>query len=187
VERIDYNQDLTTDTTHYQLKELIGETFLSGGEESFRLERYTRENESAEWQIDSIWSARRNTYQAVVVENNIPIIKLSFPLEDERRWDGNAMNSREYDEFKLLNLAKPLTIGNNNYEETVELIKEDALDPTTCVTDRVYKEFYARGVGLVHRVDIERDYRFYNNCQTQPIIKLGKAIEYILIDFQPVE
>ena len=95
VQKIEHKVAQLSDTTYYQLKEVVGEAFKSGNEDVYPIERYVRENENLAWRLDSVWSARRNAYQAVVVENNISIIKLSFPLEEGRRWDGNAMNYRD--------------------------------------------------------------------------------------------
>ena len=105
VEVINYNLDGTVDTTNYQLKEIVADSSLVGGGTSYRLDRYRRADAAVAWVIDSVWSARLNTYQAIVVEHNVPIIKLSFPLAEDRRWDGNAMNTFDFDEFKIKNLG----------------------------------------------------------------------------------
>ena len=188
VVRIDYNIDLTKDSVQYQLMEVVADSFQSAGETSFRLERFTRLDETMEWQIDSVWTARINNYQAVVVENNVPIIKLSFPLEEDRRWDGNAMNSRVYDEFKMVKVGLPHFLDVRAFQETVELVKEDALDPTKTTTDDYRIEVFARGVGMIHRIDIFRDYCGVQNCPNDSsIITSGLELEYKLIDYQRVE
>lgn len=187
VTRIDHNLDRSSDTLYYQLKEVVGESFMSGGEESFRIERFTRLNDTEEWQSDSVWSARRNSYQAIVVENNIPVIKLSFPLEDDRRWDGNAMNSKEYDEFKLTNLDQPYSISDFVFSSTVELVKEEALDLTMRVTDDLHIEYFARNVGMIYRLDVDRKYCPVADCPEAGVIEFGLELEYKLIEYQLVE
>ena len=181
--RIEHKTDLTSDTTRYQLKEVVGSTFTSGGEESYKLERYTRLTEADDWQAGEVWSARINNYQAVVVENNVPIIKLSFPLTEDRRWDGNAMNSLAYDEFKMINLGDPFIVETQHFVSSLEMVKEEALDPSESVTDSYHKEYFARGVGLIYRVDIDRKY-----CNEEPCppskIDFGLELEYKLIDYQ---
>lgn len=181
--RIDHNVDFSIDTTRYQLKEVVGDTFVSGGEESYRIERFTRLNETEEWLLNSVWSTRINAYQAIVVENNVPIIKLSFPLEEDRRWDGNAMNTKTYDEFKMVNLGRPANIDDLVFSETVEMIKEEALDPTQTVTDNFHKEFFARDIGMIYRVDIDKTYCTGSPC-AETKIAFGLEIEYKLIEYQ---
>lgn len=186
VERINYNNDLTSDTSYYQLMEVIGTTFSSAsGAESYRVERFVRESELEEWQIDSVWSARRNTYQAIVVENNVPIIKLSFPVEEDRRWNGNAMNTRDYDEFKMVDLGVSKSIAGTQYASTLELVKEDLLAER--FSDNYHKEIFASGVGMIYRIDIDRQYCDFNDCPDDIVILFGKAIEYKLIDYQVAE
>ena len=187
VTRIDHNLDQSSDTLRYQLKEVVGEKFSSGGEESFRLERFTRLDETEEWQEDSVWSARRNTFQAVVVENNVPIIKLSFPLEEDRRWDGNAMNSKEYDEFKMVNLDAAYTVNGVNFAPSLEMVKEEALDATQRVTDSFHKEYFARDIGMIYRIDIDRKYCSVEDCVEPGIIEFGLEVEYKLIEYQLLE
>jgi hypothetical protein len=183
---IEHNVDLSSDTTYYQLKEVVGELFTAGGQDSYRIERFTRSNDTEGWQVDSVWIARRNTYQAIVVENNIPIIKLSFPVQEDRRWDGNAMNSREYDEFKMINTGKSFELAGAAYDRTVELVKEDALDPTQKVSDNLHKEIFAYGIGMIYRIDVDRKYCNFNDCPNTVIIEFGREVEYKLIDYQVV-
>ena len=65
---INYNLDGSTDTVSYQLKEVVSDSSIIGDETSFRLDRYRRESDLETWVIDSVWSARLNSYQAIVVE-----------------------------------------------------------------------------------------------------------------------
>ena len=184
VTRIDHSVGGTSDTINYQLKEVVGDLFTSGGEVSYRLERFIRNSAEEEWQIDSVWSARMNTYQAVVVENNIPVIKLSFPVKEDRRWDGNAMNARDYDEFKMIDVGLPYQLEDKTFASTLKMVKEDAA--TGIVTDNIHIEFYARGVGLIHRIDIDRRYCDEVECPASGI-EFGLEIECKLIDYQLVE
>lgn len=188
VVRIDHKPDLTSDTTKYQMMEVVGDKFISGGEESYKIERYTRLEPMDEWQIEAVWSARLNTYQAIVVEDNVPIIKLSFPLEENRRWDGNAMNTLEFDEFKMVNLGQPYALEILTFTSTVEMVKEDAFDPSKTTTDNYKIEVFAKDVGMIYRHDIERAYCNANEdpCQSGDIA-FGLEMEYKLIEYQLVD
>lgn len=187
VTQIEHFIDLTSDTTIYQLREVVGESFTSGGEESYRIERYRRATETEGWQLDSVWSARVNTHQAVVVENNVPIIKLSFPVAENKRWDGNAMNTRLFDEFKMIEVGKDYELEGEKFSHSLTLIKEDLLDPCFLSSDNIHTEVYTNGIGLIHRIDIDRIYVSQDICADTGIIESGREVEYKLINHSLVE
>ena len=184
VTQIEYSYGEPNDTTTFQLQVIVGESNLSAGEESFSLLRYVRDINQQEWQLDSVWTARRNSYIAVVVENNVPVIKLSFPVEGNLRWDGNSLNTNPYDEFKLVNVELPFTLDNTTYTKTVELVKEEILD--TITADNYHKEVFAWGIGMIYRIDIDREYCNNDLCPAGSI-EYGRLVEYKLIEFGYVE
>ena len=54
--------------------------------------------------------------------------------------------------------------------------------------DDIRKEVFARGLGMIYRVDIFRDYCGSNNCPDNPsLITSGSELEYKIIDYQLVE
>ena len=144
----------------YQIKEVVTEEEIKGNEITFKLERFRRDDEGDSWVTDSVWSARKNNYNVVVVEHNIPIIKLSFPVEEARRWDGNAMNANDYDEFKMVGVDKMYTLDSNVYPETVILVKEELIDTIVKTDYRI--EVFAKGIGLVYKEDRVLEYDFNN-------------------------
>ena len=188
VERIDYKPDGDIDTTFYQLKEVTGASFESNGELNFRIERFIRPNQDAEWVIDAVWSARRNDYQAIVVEDNLPIIKMSFPVLEDKRWDGNAMNSLPEDEYKMNDLGAPYMIANYSFNNTIQVFAEDLLDPCKISADNYHVEVFAVGVGVIYKQDIEIKYVSSSGCNpTDSIIDFGFVVEQRLIDFLSIE
>lgn len=158
VEVINYNLDGSTDTVVYQLKEVVSDSTIIGEEISYRLDRYRRANDQESWLIDSVWSARLNSYQAIVVEHNVPIIKLSFPLSEDRRWDGNAMNALDFDEFKIKNLGMTFQSNGIVYANTLHMFKEDVIDSLQITSDDYHLEVFSEGIGLIFRHDINIKY-----------------------------
>jgi hypothetical protein len=184
---IHYNLDGTTDTLEYQLKEVIADSSTIGNEISYRLNRYHRDNEDQPWTIDSVWSARRNTYQAIMVEHNVPIIKLSFPIKEDKRWDGNAMNTKEFDEFKMINVGESYMLDGTEYVNSLEMFKEDLLDPLQITRDNYHLEVFSKGIGLVYKLDIDKKYCNPVDCPEPGIILEGKVIEQKILEFGKVE
>jgi hypothetical protein len=184
---INYNLDGSSDTLVYQLMEVVADSSIVGDEVSYRLDRFRRANESDSWVIDSVWSARRNTYQAIVVEHNVPIIKLSFPLSEDRKWDGNAMNALDFDEFKITNYGLPYQLDGSEYAESLEMFKEDLLDPLKITNDDYHLEVFSKGVGLIHKLDINKKYCNPVDCSVPGIIEQGIVFEQKLLQIGKIE
>ncbi|MEN8251852.1 MAG: hypothetical protein ABFS32_23225, partial [Bacteroidota bacterium] len=180
---INYNIDGSVDSADYQIKEIVVDKGLVEDDTTFRLERYKRVNESDAWVKDSVWSARINTYTAIVVEHNVPIIKLSFPVEENRKWDGNAMNTRDYDEYKMINVNQSYQLEGDEFFQTLEVYRGDSLDPEKIVEDDYHVEVFSRGVGLIHKKDIKLQYDYKHPGDTvegivfeQNLIETGEEL-----------
>lgn len=187
VEIINYNPDGTSDTTNYQLKEEVVDSITVADETTYKLNRYRRDNETQSWAIDLVWSARINTYQAITIENNIPTIKLSFPVKEDKRWDGNAMNAKEFDEFKMVNVDKIFSVDDQEYPNSLEMFKEDLIDSLQITSDNYYLEVYNKGRGMIYKLSIDKKYCNPIDCQEPGIILEGKVVEQKLIEFGKVE
>jgi len=179
---INYNIDGSTDTINYQLQEIIADSSIVGEEISYRLDRYRRADATEAWVIDSVWSARRNTYQGVVVEHNIPIIKLSFPLAEDKRWDGNALNAIDFDEYKIKNLGSTFQVNGIDYANSLEMFVADQLDPLQITSDDYHVEVFSSGVGLVYKQKINKKYCNPIDCPEPGVIEEGKAYEQKLVE-----
>ena len=173
VEVINYNLDGSISTEVYQLKEVVADSSIAGGETSFRLDRYRRTDALEAWVIDSVWSARRNTYQAIVVENNVPIIKLSFPLAEDKTWDGNAMNSRDFDEFEIKNLGKTFQFDSIDYPNSLEMLKENLVDSGGFTVKDYNLEVFSSDLGLIYRLDENLVY-----CQSCTPFTIEEGVKY---------
>jgi len=166
----------TADTTDFQIKEIVSDSVELNGEITYRLDRFRRSDVSQPWVIDSVWSARVNTYQAIVIEHNTPVIKLSFPLAEDRRWDGNAMNTLEFDEFKITDFDLPYEINGNTYPQTLKMFKEDLLDPLKIANDNYHEEVFAKGIGLIRRLDINKKYNSESPGLIEDGIEFGQKL-----------
>ena len=95
VQNIVHNVVGTIDTFNYQIKEVIGDTNSAKGNAPFgyKLFRYKRPNSTIAWTLDSVWQVWLNSNVLVVNENGEEYIKLSFPLKNAIKWNGNTYNS----------------------------------------------------------------------------------------------
>jgi hypothetical protein len=170
-----YNFDSTrTDEikTEYQLKEKVADSFIgASGETILRLERYKRPTENAEWQIDSVWSVRKNNYNVVRKENNVDFVVLTFPVRTNNSWNGNMYNSREAtagraeDIYTITQRGIDVTINSKKLKDCVVVLQND---DSTCLNVDFRQEIFARNIGLVYKVS--RIYNFFYNTNRPDLL-----------------
>jgi len=94
VDSISYDDFFTPvkiDTAHFQLKEVIESVFTDNeGRASERIERYVRYADTLPWSLRDVWYQTRSTTKAEKVEENVRFIKLTFPTQNNQKWNGNA-------------------------------------------------------------------------------------------------
>lgn len=179
VEQIDFSV-ISSDTSRFQLKEVVIDSFLNVEDDyTYILHRFTREDENVEWGLDSVWTARRTGALAVMVENNVAIVKLVFPIDNTTEWDGNSLNGRATQLFRIEDISTPLSISDTTYNETVTVIQND-IDNLIIQDER--KEVYVRGVGLAHKDFVVLNFCARDDCLGQGIIESGQIVRFDLID-----
>jgi len=142
----------------YQLKETVMDTFSNlESSISFKILRQKRSNINESWVIDSLWTARKDQRTAVSVENNVHLVKLSFPVEENKTWDTNSLNDYTEDEFEMVDVRKPFSNDYVSYDNAVTVIQEDI--PDVIVNTVSKKEVYGDNVGLVYKENIILTYR----------------------------
>ncbi len=184
VRNITYSLGGVTDTVVYLLKETVTGPYenLESGT-SYRIKREIKSLNGGEWQEDSIWWARKDLMTAVMVENNIPVIKLSFPVEDYRSWDANSLNTLGEDMYYMKNADMSFTDTletGHTYDKTVTVVQEDVNDNIIYREQRT--EVYAENTGLIYKERIFLQYCDEDDCRGQWIIDTGTDYRMILME-----
>jgi len=187
VEEITFSFLEAPDTTRFFLKEVVADSFLNQANvPTYRLERFTRADENMNWHLDSVWTATKDTRRVVVTENNVPFIKLIFPLRTDLQWDGNALNSRLEDIYELQptsdelrhEIESPLDSLLNN---SITVLQESSQDTTLAKIDVL--ETYAENTGLFYKKTIRLQYCNTDTaCIGQGIIEAGRKFKQTLIE-----
>lgn len=163
------------DTSRYFLKEEVTDTIVNRDVVTYILERSVRNSAEDPWEVDSVWNARRTIAEAIQVENNVPIVKIQFPVTDGQRWDSNIFNTR--DEFPF---QSELIASDSLEDEALRVIIEDI--PENVVKKDLRSEYYARGIGL-----ISRDFDVLNfctsGCDGAKQIESGRFLNQKLINY----
>lgn len=182
VEEITKNVLIEYDTARFQLKESLVDSFPGqGGDIIYILHRSKRLSASDTWQLDSVWTARRNQSQAVTVESNVPFIKLVFPIEENKIWDGNKLNSADNDRYEMVNLFASFDTGLEIIENTLTVIQNEKLDSIDVLDYR--KEVYGLNIGLIYKSS--RIIKFCNDddCKGLKIIEQARILKQTIIDY----
>lgn len=172
-----------SDTTRYELKELIQGIHRAEREDTtFYLQRFSRSYGEETWQLDSTWTVRKNPRNIVVVENNIPVIKLIFPVSVGASWDSNAMNAEESAPYVISSLGTAFRKDELSSENTLHVVEENNMD--TVINERYREAIYAENIGLIYKEARFIDYCATNvECLGEGIIEGGSKITYTLKEY----
>ncbi|SFB73260.1 hypothetical protein SAMN05421780_101160 [Flexibacter flexilis DSM 6793] len=184
-----YDVDSTTWTitaqkysVHYQIKELVGDSFPDlTGNTAFKIMRYKRYNTAQTWAFDSVWTATRTSRQAIRNENNIPFVRLIFPLQVGNTWNGNQLNvyqnpNAPYYRLDSVGISKQLK--GLSFEKCLKVTQANE---TNFLGKNVEVEYYAQNIGLVSKAVTQIEYldqSLYGDSVKIGGIYTQTAIEY---------
>lgn len=172
---------LDSNRVFYQLKEVVTDTFTNlSGQKQFVLERYRRNNDLENWQIDSVWSALRTGSQAIKFENNIPYVKLVFPVERNSIWNGNAYNDKDEQNYRIADFRKSRVFGDISLLNT---IKVQMFNDSSLVTQLKREEVFAENIGMVFMERINVRFKSEPENLGKGLIESGKIERFTVIDF----
>ena len=150
------------DTVHYQIKELVQDTFYDNlGKMSYRLEIYKRADSNTVFAaIDPhAWYSylSKNTYEKV--EYDLRFIKLVFPPIAGTTWKGNQYlpasdtTSDIYQiyagwDYSYTAINVPATMNGLHFDST---LVATGIDKSNLIDKKLSRETYARHVGLIYK------------------------------------
>lgn len=146
------------DTSRYFLREYITDSILTDNQTTYLLTRDKRADQSQQWETDSIWTFARTENFLRITENNVPFMKLTFPIRTTAEWNGNSLNTRQELIYYYEELEQPL-IDSIAAADHIRVVIEDIESIVT--GDDLRSEVYVKGVGLV-----EKDYFTQVLCTT---------------------
>ncbi len=146
------NDNLNDDSVYYfhcEIKEEIDSSFVDGSGKTVQVvNRYYRKDASNDWSIINVWTQYLTPYAAYRIENNIPLHKLTFPINEDISWNGNDANSEDEEIYSYEYFHEQGSYGGMSFDSTLSVIQMDEDN----YIERIYKnEIYATGVGLVYK------------------------------------
>ncbi len=138
-----------TDTFQYQLMEIQESEFIDNENRTAqRIERYKRLDSISGWKIVNVCNSCRTGNRAEKVENNIKVVKLTFPVKEGLKWNGNAYNNKDAWNYIYKNINLAQTINGITFDSTVSIIQKDEFN---LIESQYYEEKYAKNVGLIYK------------------------------------
>ena len=148
----DANAAITHDTSIYQLRTLISDTIVDNiGRTCRKFIRYRKDSVGADWSVSDVWSAVIDGGRAELVEENLRLIKMGFPVHMGTKWKENAFNINASDyapEFSYTRIHAPLDFNGISYDSTAHIEKKGNL---SYVDYNIHKEIYAKNIGLISK------------------------------------
>jgi len=168
----------------FQLREEIVDFFINAeNDTTYILHRSIRGSESSDFVLDSVWSVRRTANQAIVIENNAPIVKLGFPIRDGLSWDANILNTLDEELYEMDEIGFELIVKDNSFNNTLRVVESDVQDTIIRFDQRF--DHYAINIGLVKKTALILNYCSNVDCLGMGIIESGLEFEQELIDYGP--
>ncbi|GAB4334886.1 MAG: hypothetical protein OHK0038_12330 [Flammeovirgaceae bacterium] len=182
VKKISYNDLGTNDTVQYFLKELVKETIINlTNDTTYLLERYKKDKLELKWEIDSVWSVRKDQNRIIKQEQNIPFIKIVFPEKEGISWNGNALNSLLANEYVIQDFEKPFVINNVKFTNALTVQQSNK---NSIVNSDIRKEVYAKDIGLIYKYSFVVN---YVNDPSDPRYNTNYAISGFFLEEKFVE
>lgn len=180
IEKITFSLLAPTDTARYQLKELVADTFRTSNEVNYILHRFTRTTAEDSWQLDSVWNARRTENHAITVENNVPFVKIVFPVRQNKTWDGNLFNVMPIDEYEITEIGGFADTPAGRFPDVMTVFENN--DPDSLIFQDIRQSVYAQNVGLIYEKS-----SILNFCNTDPdclgTLESGIKLEQVLVEY----
>ena len=142
------------DTSTYYIKDTVIEKIVDlEGDSVFVIHTY-RSDDPNLWKEfpDSISTAKLDYSKYIRIDNNRPVVKLTFPILLGSEWDMNAMNIKEKDIISYAEVRSNFEYDDKTFDDVVKVEHEYRNDSSTVqdIID-VRLEYYVPHAGLIYR------------------------------------
>ncbi|MFI5172261.1 MAG: hypothetical protein ACHQFW_07710 [Chitinophagales bacterium] len=199
VDSIQYFTIGTIDSSHYEVKELLVDTFYDNdGRLNYRVERSARLNDTMPWIIQNEWSVLATENQIQKIENNLRFIKLTSPVVNGANWEGNiflgGLEDLPFNEecnrltylygwiYAYEDVDQPFSVNGFEFDKTIKVTQSG---DDNLIWYGYAEEIYANGVGLV-----QKEFFHYwtqdTSCPTCPWeerAECGYSVKMKIIDY----
>ena len=165
------------DTLQFKFKTSIGDTFLDNQDRrASKFFCYTWNDINDTWKIKDVWSAIIDGKNAILVEENQTLVKLSFPLKLSTQWNPSIYSTVNNEMYNYTAIHKPFKINSYYFDSTISVLQNNYY---TMVDYKRQTETYAKNIGMISK--------YYKNLRIKNFdtlqIKKGEEWFYTLLKF----
>jgi len=194
------------DTVSFEVREdIIGRMPSADGDSAYIVHRFRRSSAQDAWSLSLALTLSVHRGQALRSEDNVTLVKMSLPLQEDSRWLATQFVSPEtsvqvgteflepyeYWESRVLDVDAEGEIGDYIFGAG-QLMHIRQVDADDGLTRRYVQESYARGIGLVARTDTILDSRCialgdFGPCIGKPWLQhagKGYVLRQVLVDYR---
>lgn len=175
---------LKTDTYQFERKEYVESSYTDeGNRQVYRVERYKKDSTN-KWVIQFVWLANKSTTWVEEQQQNIRLVNLSLPVRQNVRWDANARNNKEREEYLYQGPTFDTIIDGISHSKVQRVHHKFVTDPLQINTEIQY-EHYTPKHGLINRYE-KYVKRFTTGVPGDPIIDSGyeMSVRFKLQEFE---
>lgn len=158
---------------NYQIMHIVADTFTDGqGRPSYKVDTRIRKKPEDQWVSHEVFYVTNTTATLEVVEHQYRFIKMTFPIENDKKWKGNSyivtddpVNTYLYDwTYEYKDVGVTYNNGLKEFENTVTVNHVDRAEGDPDLFEEEYAsrtsshEVFAAGIGMVHREYIRWTY-----------------------------
>jgi hypothetical protein len=178
----------------YQLRTEVTDSFPNQhGGYTYIITRSTRNTPALPWSPLDTWSARADDKNLIVNEQNIPFVKLAFPLAGGKSWNGNAFNvlggkekcgttQETCDIYRIEDVMEDFEASDGlSFAETVTVVQNNETD--VIVSQDVRKEIYALNAGLVYKESTVLEYCSIGPCLGKQQVENGFIYRQVINEY----
>lgn len=172
------------DSSLYYLKERTGEPFIDqAGDTAYFIYTYKRNNFLEDWYEGpvKVQTVKRSRTNLLVTADNMPTVKLVFPVKAGSTWDGNAFNTKEPQMFRYEDNLPPVDFPLAGSGKLIRVIQND-FDDEIFFRDLQY-EVYAENTGMIYHETSLLEYCQETSCLGQKKIIAGEEMFQSLIEY----
>jgi len=145
-------------TSSWQEKDQIISKTNDGNSESFVLARFTRKTSGDYWAKTKELRIDRTPDKILTSIDSETFFSLVFPISENIRWNGNAYNNRDKEDYLYQDLNKQYSEAEQHFDNTLTVVER--MDSSIINRYTGIKK-YALGVGLIYDDQVSYEY-----CQT---------------------
>lgn len=155
------------DTAQYQIKQIVKDSLNSDpSKEAFQ-------------------TLRKNDEAIQLFANNQRTIKLIFPVQNGKEWDGNVYNAEPEQNFRYEDVHEPFSGENFAFDSTITVYEQDE---GNLIERQLQKVTYAKNVGPVYQETMDLAFRGDSippeDIPWEEKANTGYILKYRLVAFQ---